>query len=110
MTPILPKKHSDILKLVKNEKIHSDIPTIEREKIDILYNLKNDGYITGIIEKYYNNVVTDNLRITIKGENALTNKKPTPHWYFNPFLIAGLLLVASLIVAWITGLFGWISK
>lgn len=99
MTHILPKKHSDILKLVKSKKIPSDISPKEREKIDILHNLKNDEYITGIIDEYYSNVITDNLRITIKGENALANTK-LKRLINNPWfikIIGGLILLAILL-------------
>ena len=67
----LSKKYLDILELAKNGKIPTDLPSEEREKIDILRNLINDEYLTGKIKQVYSYVVINNLRITIKGENAL---------------------------------------
>jgi len=36
-----------------------------------------------------------------------TSSSSIPHWYTNPFIIAGLSLAVLLIVAWATNFFGW---
>ena len=53
--------------------IPSHLPNEEELKISTLEKLELDGYIICEIKQIYSNVLINNLAITLKGENALSN-------------------------------------
>jgi hypothetical protein len=104
----------DALKAIKaspNSK-SEDLPI----EASILRELHASGYITAATyQPLSGDQVFANVEITIPGERYLESLNSSksaqvnaaPHWYTNPFLIAGLTIVSGVAVLGIAYVAGW---